>query len=212
MINSIDESSNIKLKENKRYKQYTKELKTFIKNEVNRNLNNIVKIYQPQEIVLEDLMFKSPKLSKRMNRLLSNTGLKVLNNSLTRLTEKYGIIITYINPAYTSQECNCCGYIDKNNRKSQKFFECLWCGAKIQADVGGSKTILVRSSDEYSFVKQKKQNITLYTKKEITINLLVKKFVNQIQGLNSLSLDKFNKIIRNNKHSKLYLKYFYSLK
>ena len=81
-------------------------------------------------------------------------------------------------------------YIDKNNRKSQKFFECLWCGNKIQADVGGSKTILVRSSDEYS-------NITLYTKKEITINLLVKKFVNQIQGLNSLSLDKFNKIIRN---------------
>ncbi len=194
-----------KLKDNKRYKQYIKELKSFIKNEVNRNLNNIVNIYKPQEIVLEDLMFKSPNLSKRMNRLLSNTGLKVLNNSLTRLTEKYGIIITYINPAYTSQECNCCGYVDKNNRKSQKFFECLWCGNKIQADVGGSKTILVRSSDEYS-------NITLYTKKEITINLLVKKFVNQIQGLNSLSLDKFNKIIRNNKHCKLYLKYFYSLK
>ena len=204
-----------KLKDNKRYKQYSKELKSFIKNEVNRNLNNIVNIYKPQEIVLEDLMFKSPTLSKRMNRLLSNTGLKVLNNSLTRLTEKYGIIITYINPAYTSQECNCCGYIDKKNRKSQKFFECLWCGNKIQADVGGSKTILVRSSDEYS-------NITLYTKKEITINLLVKKFVNQViekerkrhfqQGLNNLSLDKFNNVIRNNKHSKLYLKYFYSFK
>ena len=103
-------------------------------------------------------MFKSPTLSKRMNRLLSNTGLKVLNNSLTRLTEKYGIIITYINPAYTSQECNCCGYVDENNRKSQKNFECLFCGYKIQADVGGSKTILVRSSDEYS-------NINIYKKR-----------------------------------------------
>ena len=67
--------------------------KSVIKNEVNRKLNNIVKIYQPQEIVLEDLMFKSPNLSKRMNRLLSNIGLKVLSNFLTRLTEKYGIII-----------------------------------------------------------------------------------------------------------------------
>ena len=93
-----------------------------------------------------------------MNRLLSNTGLKVLNNSLTRLTEKYGITITYVNPAYTSQECNSCGYVDENNRKTQKNFKCCWCGYKIQADVGGSRTILVRSSDEYS-------NINIYKKR-----------------------------------------------
>ena len=32
-------------------------------------------------------------------------------------------------------------YVDKNNRKSQKEFECLCCGKKINADVNAGKTL-----------------------------------------------------------------------
>lgn len=39
--------------------------------------------------------------------------------------------IVELNPAYTSQECYSCGYVDKSNRQSQSEFKCKCCGKEL---------------------------------------------------------------------------------
>ena len=163
---------NIKPNNSKRFKQANKKLKAFIKNEINRVFNRFVKIHAPQKIVVENLNFYNPNLSKKMNRLIRNFGLSAITNKLNELNITYGIEIKYINPAYTSQECSKCGYTDKKNRKKQETFICRFCGKKMHADVNGSKTIFGRSeNDEIG---------NIYLKKTKILELLVKKFINNL--------------------------------
>ena len=51
------------------------------------------------------------------------------------------------NPAYTSQECPSCGYVNRANRRGVKF-HCLSCGRQSHADVVGAINILRRSEDK----------------------------------------------------------------
>ncbi|WP_037919747.1 RNA-guided endonuclease InsQ/TnpB family protein [Sulfurihydrogenibium subterraneum] len=131
----------------KRYKELNRKLKEYIKNEINRLLNRIFKTYQPKEIVIEDINFQNSDLSPQLNRLLNRFGMKIIKQKLADFEERYGIKIIKVNPAYTSQTCSNCGYVDKRNRKSQEKFECLICGKKINADVNASRNIGVRSSN-----------------------------------------------------------------
>ena len=103
-----------------RYNGLVSNLRSYIKNEINRVLNRIVFLYAPKEIVLERLNFHNAHLSKKLNRILQNCGRDAVNKKLESLTSISGIQITEINPAYTSQECNKCGYVDKNNRPKQE--------------------------------------------------------------------------------------------
>jgi putative transposase len=45
-------------------------------------------------------------------------------------------------PQYTSQKCAECGFVHRDNRKSQAEFECLSCGHKDNADTNGARNIL----------------------------------------------------------------------
>lgn len=56
--------------------------------------------------------------------------------------ERYGSQLILVNPAYTSQTCSCCGYVDKQNRKTQAKFECVSCGYTDNADKNAAKNIL----------------------------------------------------------------------
>ncbi len=136
----------IKLSTNKRYQNLVKKLRNYIKNEVNRVINRIIKLYAPKHIDLERLNFQGQNLSKQLNRILGNCGRGVIERKLVQIKEDYGIAITLVNPAYTSQECNKCHYVDKNNRKTQEIFECKFCGLRLNADVNGARTIGYRSS------------------------------------------------------------------
>jgi putative transposase len=142
-------------KETKRYKELNRKLKEYIKNEINRLLNKIFKIYQPKEIIIENLNFKNSQLSPQLNRLLNRFGMKIIKQKLSDFEERFDIKITQVNPAYTSQTCSNCGYVDKRNRKSQEKFECLICGKKINADVNASRNIGIRSSNPMKFLSRK---------------------------------------------------------
>ena len=53
-----------------------------------------------------------------------------------------------VDPAYTSQTCFECGYIDKDNRKNKGIvFKCLSCGHMDNADINAAKNIKERSKD-----------------------------------------------------------------
>lgn len=110
-------------------------------------------------IVVEDLKLKNQMTkSAKGNELKSGKNVKQkagLNRSIlsasfyqfvsmiqykqTMLNDK---LLVKVNPQYTSQICNKCGYKDKNNRKTQSNFKCLNCTHTDNADINASKNIL----------------------------------------------------------------------
>ena len=53
--------------------------------------------------------------------------------------------IKEIDPRYTSQECSECGFVFKDNRKTQADFACTSCGHTDNADHNGAVNILARN-------------------------------------------------------------------
>ncbi len=145
---------NFKLSNNKRYKKLTFKLRNYIKNEVCRVINRIIKVYNPSKIVLEDLEFREQNLSKRLNRLLSNCGMSVVKLKMVTIGEDLGIDVEYINPCYTSQECSNCHHTHEKNRVSREEFNCQECGYSIQADINASRNIKGRSLDDWFVVNK----------------------------------------------------------
>jgi putative transposase len=141
--------SKCRLRENKRYNQMQKDLRDYIDNEINRVLNRIVKVYKPKRIIMEDLEFREQKLSKRLNRILSNCGLSRIKSKSQSLSEQYGIEFTFINPCDTSRQCVVCDYTDKKNRKTRDKFDCQCCGHKALADVNATRVFLKRDKDTW---------------------------------------------------------------
>ncbi len=80
------------------------------------------------------------------NKLLGMWSYYELQNMIEYKGKREGIIVKYINPAYTSQTCSKCGHIHKDNRKSQEHFECVRCGHKLNADHNAAINI-ARSED-----------------------------------------------------------------
>ena len=152
----------------RKYKKLINKIKAYLKNEINRVINRIIKNNKPKEIIIESLNFTSPKLSKKLNRMISNFGKKIIEDKFISIEEKYSIVITKVNPAYTSQECSSCGYIEKKNRKSQETFICGFCGKKQNADINASKNILARSSSPLK---------DIFAKRAFILDKTVKNFI-----------------------------------
>ena len=144
------------------YKDLQYKIKSFFKNEINRILNKLAnKGYAV--FIVEKLDFRFTKLSKKMNRLLRRTYLKVIKDKFARLEEKFGITTIEVNAAYTSQECSKCGFVSKENRKSQSKFACNCCNHKINADVNAARNIIKRRSFDIemrTYAREQKVRIT----------------------------------------------------
>ncbi|MFN4132067.1 MAG: RNA-guided endonuclease InsQ/TnpB family protein, partial [Caldimicrobium sp.] len=139
----------IKPGQSKRFVRLTKKLSAFIKNEVRRIINRIVRLYNPKVIVVERLKSLYKKFlsdyPKEVKRVIVRYGYGELKRKLQEIKEEYGIEVIEVNPAYSSQTCSSCGYVDKKNRKSQEKFECRLCGYKVSADVNGAKNLVSRA-------------------------------------------------------------------
>jgi putative transposase len=55
-----------------------------------------------------------------------------------------GVAFVEVDPAYTSQMCHACGWVDKRNRRSQSEFECGRCGFVGHADHNAAINIAAR--------------------------------------------------------------------
>ena len=147
----------VPLKTNRRYQQLIHATRETIKNTVGRILN-MLDAEGVSELVVENLDFRSRSYSKRLNRLLNNAGRRAVKNKLSQLEKERGITITKVNPAYTSQECNHCHYVDKANRKGEKFL-CRNCGHKDHSDLNAAKNIIHRRSVGHVWLWQTKQTV-----------------------------------------------------
>jgi putative transposase len=175
-----------------KYRKYVKRLREFLKNEINRMLNRLIKLYKPKKIIIEKLDFRSPELSKRMNRLIQSFGKRYIKEKLERLQQLYGIEVVQINPAYSSQECSNCGYVDRENRKSTQEFECKFCDKKINAQVNSARNLLERSS---------LREFNLYLPKKQVLKVLIKRHLERLKGCKSAPLD----ILKGNPYYKEFL-------
>ena len=54
-----------------------------------------------------------------------------------------GVPVVIVNPAYTSQACNECGYCSKQNRQTQDKFVCKSCEHTTHADINAAKNIAI---------------------------------------------------------------------
>jgi putative transposase len=108
-------------------------------------------------VVMEDLQVKN--MSKSASGTVENPGKNVkaksgLNKSILdqgwfefrrqleyKLTRRGGKLLL-IPPQYTSQKCSDCGYVAKENRKSQAKFKCCNCGFEMNADRNAAVNIL----------------------------------------------------------------------
>mgnify|MGYP001941482122 CR=1 FL=1 len=143
-------------RDNARYRTAVAALRGFLRTEIGRVLNRLVFEGRPSELVLERLDFRNPNLSRRMNRLVQNCGRSAIHAKLLDIEQRLGITATEINPAYTSQTCSVCGYVDRRNRCTQSNFRCLWCGHVMHADLNAASNIRARRARPIGSVFQGK--------------------------------------------------------
>ena len=96
---------------------------------ISKNIVEFAKNHKCESINLE-------KLTKDgfPNMILSKWSYYELQNMIEYKAEREGISVKYVDPAYTSQKCSKCGYVDKENRTSQEKFKCIECGFELNAD------------------------------------------------------------------------------
>ncbi|MBK1667637.1 hypothetical protein CKO28_06265 [Rhodovibrio sodomensis] len=129
-----------------RYNRAVRQLRGWLKTEINRILNRIVLLRKPAHLTVERLDFRHPGLSKRMNRILTNCGRAAFRAKLQDLGERYGVTHTEVHAAYSSQSCSHCGWVQKKNRRSQSEFRCRCCGTRMHADVNAARNLGARRS------------------------------------------------------------------
>lgn len=195
----------------KKYDSLIAQVRGFIKTEINRILNHYFEINKNiNTVIIESLNFDKPELSKKLNRIIKNFGLKFFINKLKELSLIKGFKIEELNPAYSSQECSDCGYVDKNNRKTQSKFKCLCCGKEINADINGSRTLLKRFESKQSTTNNmNKSNIYKARYKGIILEQIKVNFINGMKFLLSngkVSRRKLKNIMIKNQYFKEFVK------
>lgn len=141
--------------------------KSRIASHINHELNKMLKEEDVEEIVREDLTWRSKKKNvskKQQNRFSTWSKGLLLERLSIKLAEK-GIKETIVNPAYTSQVCCKCNHL--GNRKGKEF-KCSNCNLSIDADFNASIIIKKRKfikeidiDTPYKEVKKYYENISV---------------------------------------------------
>lgn len=92
-----------------------------------------------QYIFAEDLDIKEMVKNKNYSKSISDVSWSKFLEYLEYKTE-----LIKVDAKYSSQECNNCGHIAKENRPNQEMFRCIKCGHEGNADFEASLTIKKR--------------------------------------------------------------------
>jgi putative transposase len=75
------------------------------------------------------------------DRILRNWSYYQLQQFIEYKAKMNNIIVRYVNPYHTSQNCSHCGHWEEGQRISQSEFLCKSCGYKANADFNASRNI-----------------------------------------------------------------------
>ena len=85
---------------------------------------------------------KKVKQKSGLNRVILNVSFHKIREQIVYKAEKTGTQVVFVDPKYTSQRCNVCGHVDKENRRSQAEFNCTNCPHVDHADRNGARNVL----------------------------------------------------------------------
>ena len=114
--------------------------------------------HRASKIITEDLQGYGKEITKKNQTILRNWSFHPLQNMLEYKAKQEKIKFEKIPPNHTSRACSKCGYVDKENRKTQKEFKCLKCGYEANADYNAALNIArggVKMPED--MVKEKKE-------------------------------------------------------
>ena len=97
-----------------------------------------------EDLRVKNMTRKGKKQKRSLNQSMLDASFGELRRQLEYKGKLYGCKVVAVDPRYTSQECSCCGFVSKENRKSQSFFKCEGCGFVSNADVNAAINILER--------------------------------------------------------------------
>ncbi len=140
------QANGIRPKNSVRYRRLQSRIRGYVRNEVGRILNRLA-AENLKLLAVERLQLTGGGLSRRMNRLVSRAGRAAVSAKLASLTKTHGIAVVEVNPAYTSQVCTGCDYVDRRNRITRSRYSCRFCGKRLHADISGARAILRRSQE-----------------------------------------------------------------
>jgi transposase len=105
---------------------------------------------QVDVVVMENILniTKSTKgkVNKTLRKLLGHWNIDLLYRRMQDKAEASRTFLAFVEPAYSSQTCNSCGFIDKKSRNGE-VFKCTSCGFADDADHNASLNILQRFLD-----------------------------------------------------------------
>jgi IS605 OrfB family transposase len=99
-------------------------------------------------IQMEDLSGIKGDMDTSTAKFLRHWTYYDLQQKIEYKAKEVGIKVVKVTPAYTSQRCSKCGYIDSGNRPSQAKFKCLKCGFDANADFNASQNLSIPKIDE----------------------------------------------------------------
>jgi len=110
-------------------------------NRINEIINKGLNLYSTKELVIEDLCNvkkgsgkgKKRKIRKSFMNKLQRWSYAKCVKKLEMLCEENRVLLTRVDPAFTSQRCSVCGFTDKKNRHGERFL-CVDCGKMLDAD------------------------------------------------------------------------------
>ena len=132
-LRAIVEKINRCKPDSKGYKRAQSHRENYINWSLNQINLNGVKTLKREDI--KNLRF-GVKTSKTLRRWTYTS----IFGKLGRLCEDSGVQILKVNPAFTSQRCSSCGWVQKSNRKGS-LFKCKSCGFEHDADLNASRNI-----------------------------------------------------------------------
>jgi IS605 OrfB family transposase len=119
---------------NKKRKAQTKRVREDLSREINQAINDLIKTRAPSIVITENL--RTPfhySHSKKVNRRLSVWVRGEIQDRIAFKALAKGFRHSEVNPAYGSQTCPNCDFVDQGNRKAD-VFKCLNCKHEDQAD------------------------------------------------------------------------------
>ena len=119
---------------NQKLHDKTKRVRETLKHEINSAINQLVKKTTPGVLVTENLRhYFTYNKTKKANRKLSAWVRGVIQDRIEFKALAKGFRHEQVNPAYGSQNCPNCAFVDNKNRNGDHF-KCLFCGYENMAD------------------------------------------------------------------------------
>lgn len=83
------------------------------------------------------------KAKAGVNRSILDAGWGILIDMIVYKADEAGRQLKFVSPYQTSQTCAVCGYVDRRNRRDERF-SCRCCGHDDHADLNAAANVLKR--------------------------------------------------------------------